>query len=616
MPEISGTEPRQPVSFRFAHLLMAIAALYLGRELIIPLALAAFLSFLLSPIVRGFERIRFGRVFAVSLTVAGAAAVVFAIGWVVVGQAGVVASDFSRYRARVAEKAKSVRGALLGLTGSIQETIEAINKEVEEGVAEDEAAAVGPAAQPGPVKEPPPLQVEVVDRAPNMAMAAQEVLNPLMFPAATAGAAFLFVIFFLIYREDLRDRIIRVCGQARIHVTTTALEDSARRVMRYIVAMAAANSIIAILIGGGLYLIGLPNAALWGLLAGLLRFIPYVGALTAAFFPIAQAVAIFDGWWEPVAILGWILAVDVLSANLLEPWLYGSRTGVSPTALVFAFLFWTWLWGAIGLLLATPLTVCLIVLGKHVPAFEAFYILLGDNPVLSPQVRFYQRLLARDGGEATRVFNAFVESHKSVDACDQVVVPALAQLELDRQMGVVDAERIDFAKKHVKELLTALLPAPNGETDADEAAQVILVLGQGSFDELLPALIMVGAPHARIETLSGARLSNEVASRLQESDSPLLVMAAIEPAQPTRFRLLLRRLAEAHSTKLAVLAIMSTPDSRSPRWNFDAKVQTVGTLAELVSRVRSIPSYAAALAADAPPPPEAAEGGKGAAAPA
>ena len=237
------------------------------------------------------------------------------------------------------------------------------------------------------------------------------VVGPLVSPLATAGIVIVFVIFMLLKREDLRDRFIRLAGSRDLPRTTQALDDAARRVGRYLLMQLVVNTTYAIPIGIGLWLIGIPNPILWGMLCGLLRFVPYIGPIVAAFFPLALAIAVDPGWTTFLLAGAWFIVVELISNNVVEPWLYGASTGLSPIAIIAAAVFWTWLWGPIGLLLSTPLTVCLVVLGRHVPQLAFLDVILGNEPVLEPPELLYQRLLVGDPNEATERAEEYLREH-------------------------------------------------------------------------------------------------------------------------------------------------------------------------------------------------------------
>ena len=309
-----------------------------------------------------------------------------------------------------------------------------------------------------------PLRVEVVDPRPQPLQVLQTIIGPLIEPLATGGIIIVVVIFMLLKREDLRDRFIRLVGIGDLHRTTAALQDAGRRVGQYLLMQLVVNVTYAVPIGIGLWIIGVPNAPLWGLLALVLRFVPYIGPVIASIFPLALALAVDPGWTMVLWTAALFVVLELVSNNVVEPWLYGSRTGLSPLAIIMAAIFWTWLWGPLGLLLSTPLTVCLVVLGRHVPQFEFLDVLFGNEPVLEPHEQLYQRLLAGDPDEATDRAEKFLEENSLITFYETVAIPALALGELDRARGVMTDDR----HKRVAESVIALVD--NLEELAEEEA--------------------------------------------------------------------------------------------------------------------------------------------------
>ena len=268
-----------------------------------------------------------------------------------------------------------------------------------------------------------------------------------------AGIVVVLVIFFLVRREDLRDRFIRLTGKNQATVTTQMLGDAAARVSRYLSMLFLINTAFGVAVGLGLHLIGVPNAILWGIMAATLRFVPYIGPWIAAVAPTGLAMAISAGWLAPILTLGLFVVLELFCGNVLEPWLYGKGTGVSAVAVLVAAVFWTWLWGIVGLLLATPLTVCLLVIGKHVPQLSFLHVLLGNEPVFEPKRRVYQRLLAGDQEEAGELVDDDLESRPLVEVYDTLLIPALALAETDWHHGELDGARHDFILQSLKEMI-------------------------------------------------------------------------------------------------------------------------------------------------------------------
>lgn len=409
-----------------ASVALVVASLYLARDVLIPLALATLLAFLLAPAVTRLERRGLGRTGSV-LTVVGLACVAIGlVGWLVAGQAVTVVEELPQYADNLREKLATVREAVGGKLQEASKTVEEIGKEIT-------ADAAGEAGE-APVE---PFQVEVAEQqlGPLEALGA---IWPVFSVLGVAGIVVILVVFMLLAREDLRDRFLRLAGAGEIPLATQALDESSRKVSRYLLLQTLINGAHGAAVAVGLGLIGIPNFLLWGLLSMLLRYVPYVGPWIAAAFPVLSALMAHRGWTTPLAVISLFAVLELVSNNWVEPRVYGSRTGVSEVALLFSAVFWTWLWGAAGLLLATPLTVCLAVMGKYVPRLEFLWVLLGDEPVLPPEKRLYQRLLAADPDEAWRLVDGALATRPLIEVYDAMVLPALALAERDARRGVLD----------------------------------------------------------------------------------------------------------------------------------------------------------------------------------
>ena len=390
--------------------------LYLARDVLIPLALAILASFLLAPVVRQFERWRLGRIASTFIAVAIGFSLVAGIGWIAAKQAISLAAKLPEYRENIQQKIRAVRAQPDGEIGKAAEAIQELQNEA------------APEAAPLPVTETPPS-----------AMAAlRDVIAPFVQPIGTALAVIVFTILMLLHRESMRERLIGLIGPRRINVTTQAVEEAGQRVSRYLYMQLVVNAAFGIPFAVALYFIGIPNAMLWGLLGTLLRFIPYAGVWIAVALPATLAFAIFDGWTHVAWVFGVFLLLELILVNVVEPWLYGRSAGLSPIAIIAAALFWTWLWGPVGLLLATPLTVCVAVMGRHIPEMGYLNVLLGVEPVLPPEARFYQRLVARDQDEAIALAEEYAAEHGAASLFETLLIPALA---LSRPTGTRASSR-------------------------------------------------------------------------------------------------------------------------------------------------------------------------------
>ena len=395
-------------------LLVTVTVLYVAREVLIPLALALLFSFLLAPVVTRLERWRLPRVPAVLLAALLAFAVIGGVGYLVGGQVVDLTYKLPDYRENISHRIAALKSSGDSPFSKATETVKALGEELSGTTPEPSAGrpSSGLSANKGRA-----VPVEVIEPANNLPKLLQSVFGPLLGPMGTAAVVIVFVLFMLLKREDLRDRIIHLVGRGQLNVTTQALDEAAQKVTGYLTMQVIINVCFGVPVAVGLYFIGVPNAFLWGLLATLLRFIPYVGAWIALGFPLVLSLAVTDHWAMPIETLALFAVVELVTSNVLEPWLYGAHTGLSPVAILVATIFWAWLWGGVGLLLATPLTVCVAVLGKYIPGLRFLDAILGDEPTLSAEDRFYQRLLARDGREAGLVAEEYLKDaypHRAV----------------------------------------------------------------------------------------------------------------------------------------------------------------------------------------------------------
>jgi len=421
-------------------IVLAIAGLYFGRDIFVPFALAILLSFALAPLVNWFRRWRLPRVAAVLVAVTLAFVLISGIAFVVGRQLVQLANNLPAYQTTITNKIRSLQASAPGggIVDKVTTTIQDVSKEISGEKAPEDATAPTPGAGlgSGSTREPVTVRLETPQAKPLEII--RTVVGPLLAPLATAGLVVIFVIFVLLEREDLRDRFIKLAGAGDLQKSTQAINDAAARVSRYLLMQLVVNLTYGIPIGIALYFIGVPNALLWGLLAAVLRFVPYLGPFLAALFPIALAIAVDPGWTMLFWVLGLFLVAELVSNNVVEPWLYGSSTGLSSLAIIMAAIFWTSLWGPVGLFLATPLTVCLVVIGRYVPQLEFLGVLLGSDPVLAPEERLYQRLLAGNLEEAVEMAEDYVDEHSSREFYDNVAIPALRLAENDRQRSTTD----------------------------------------------------------------------------------------------------------------------------------------------------------------------------------
>jgi predicted PurR-regulated permease PerM len=530
-------------------MVIVVGALYLGSEILIPLALAILLSFMLAPIVIRLRRWRLGRIPSVLIVVVLVFTALLGLASVVGTQIVDLATNLPRYEWNLRSKIRDLSIAIPsgGVVEQTSEMLRDLGEELEEATAPAEKAESGAEAPP-----PEPIPVRVQRPAPTPMQTLREIGGPLVAPIATAGLVVVFVIFMLLQREDLRDRIIRLVGASDVARTTEAMNDAAKRISRYLLMQLVINLLYGIPVGVGLYFIGVPNPILWGMLATILRFIPYVGPVIAALFPIALSFAVAPGWTIPLLTIALFVVLELFSNNFLEPWLYGSSTGLSPVAVLVAAVFWTTLWGPVGLLLSTPLTVCLVVLGRHVPQLAFFDVLLGDEPALAPEVKFYQRLLAHDPEEAEEIADEYLEEEELEKLYDAVIMPALGLAEQDRLRGALDRATVNQIAEDVIGLIDdlAVEHAPEFEEDAEDAdvaperPPVLCIGARNGLDEAAAAMLaqLLARRGFAATTMPHDVLSGKNMARLPGQEASTIFLCYVNPAATQHAHRVVRRL--------------------------------------------------------------------------
>jgi predicted PurR-regulated permease PerM len=499
-----------------------VATLYFGREIFVPVALAILLSFVLAPLVGLLQRLRVPRGLSVVIAVVAAFALIFALGSLLATQLTQLAGDLPRYQSTISEKIQSFRETTAG-RGTLERAsgmLKDLSKELDKPNDGSKPTLIPGTKSPAPLS---PVPVEVRQPDPGALESLRSLISPLLHPLATTGIIIIFVIFILLQREDLRNRLIRLAGSHDLQRTTAALDDAAARLSRLFLIQLLLNGSFGLVIGIGLWLIGIPSPILWGILAAVLRFVPYIGAAIAAAFPLALAVAVDPSWSMLLWTLALFLVVEPLVGHVVEPMVYGHSTGLSPVAVVASATFWTALWGPIGLVLATPLTVCLVVLGRHVESLEFLDVMFGDRPPLSPPEIFYQRMLAGDPAEAADKAEEFLKERTLSSYYDEVALKGLQLAQADAARGALDHERLIKIRDTVSEFANDLSDQEarpprkvNSTTDA-EAASAVESVTEDSLHEDLPVLSKADLPSEwqsehPILCLAGRSLIDEAAA--------------------------------------------------------------------------------------------------------
>ncbi|MGC1591649.1 MAG: AI-2E family transporter [Pseudolabrys sp.] len=437
---------------------LIVATLYFGRDVFVPVALSILLSFVLAPLVHALQDFRVPRAISVIGVVLLAFSIIFVIGGVIATQMTQLAGELPRYESNMRAKIQSLRGtaAANNTLERAADVLQDLSKELNKPKELSSARSATPAANSLPGQDARPIPVEVRQPPPTALESIAALISPLLHPLMTSGIVIIFVIFTLLQREDLRNRLIKLAGSHDLQKTTVALNDAAERLSRLFLSQLALNSAFGLVIGTGLWFIGVPSAALWGILAGILRFVPYIGVFIAAVFPLLLAVAVDPGWSMLLWSAALFVIVEPLVGQVIEPLLYGRSTGLSPLAVVVSATFWTALWGPIGLVLATPLTICLVVLGRHVENLKFLEVMFGDRPALSPSELFYQRMLADDPAEALDNAEQFLKERPLAAYYDEVALKGLKLAQADLDRNALDTLHLQRIRDSVIELVREL----------------------------------------------------------------------------------------------------------------------------------------------------------------
>ncbi len=470
-----------------------ILALYFARDVLVPIAIAVLLSFVLAPVAAAFRRLYVGRVGSVLLAVALAFAILVSLGTIIGKQVAQLGDNLPQYQAVIAKKLQAVRSSALSekFVEKAEDALHGLNNNLTGSTTATRPAPQEPVIAPSPDGQRL-VQVEVHEPAPGPVEILRSIVSALLPPLATTGVVIIFVVFILLQRSDLRDRFISLIGSHDLHRTTKALDDAAFRLSRYFLALTGINAAFGVAIGIGMAFIGVPNPALWGIVGAVLRFVPYIGAFVAAALPLALAAAVDPGWTMVAETALLFVVVEGLVGQVVEPRLFGHTTGMSPLAIIVAAAFWTLIWGAPGLLLSTPITACLVVLGRHVESLNFIELMLGDKPPLSPVQSFYQRILASDPDEVAFQAESLLTTMPLLQYYEDVAMPALALAQFDVTRGVLDKTRQAEVCEAVERVVADLadhVDVQDGDSEsaapepAAESAAGTGALQQGAEDE-------------------------------------------------------------------------------------------------------------------------------------
>ena len=566
---------------------MVVAGLHVAREILIPVALAVLISFVLAPLTVILRRAGLARVPAAIVVVVVSFGAMLGIGALGTLQLSQLSEKLPQYQTNLRDKIRSMKGSSAG-SGAVSRAtsvLQDIGREITGGSVPDATAAT-PTLES---RSGTPVPVEIRSSPPNPLRTAIGFVQPLLNPLASAGLVVLFVVFFLLQREDLRDRVIKLLGTSELYRTTEVMDESAARLSRYFLLQTALNAAFGAAVGIGLWIIGVPSPLLWGIFAMLMRFVPYVGSVIAAIFPVALAAAVDPGW----TMVGWTVALfaigEPIMGQVIEPMVFGAHTGLSPVAIVIAATFWTWLWGPIGLVLATPLTLCLVVLGSYTKRLQFLHVLLGDQPALTPQESFYQRLIAGDPSEVIEQADQQLKERTLIEYYEEVALKGLALAQRDMNNGDLPAERQTLLINGVHELVDDMADRDVGaisataggrgvgtpENDGAQrtaiaageisqkpaAIEVLCIGGRGAVDQAASTLLVqvlankgIGAELNEDQGARGLEVANGSQSTIR-----LVCVSYVAYARPAHVRLMLRRVRRVYPRAVVVVCFFCMP---------------------------------------------------------
>lgn len=550
---------------------LAIVALYFGKPVLMPIALATLLAFLLSPLVNALCRTGLQQPIAVTMVVVLMFSILGAMIWGFGRQMSSLAHQLPDYRENIREKIADLRSAD---NGSALQRVRQAWREIKGDLrrpASTSTNRVSQAAITGtnaPV-EAEPVPVVVKGQTSTNVWSIPTALGPLVQVLATAGLVIVLVIFMLLRKRELRNRFIVLCGYSRMPTATRALDEAAERISRYLLMQTIINGTFGLAVGTALYFLGLPYALMWGFLAALLRFIPYVGPWLGALMPILLSLAVFPGWLHPFMVLGLILIFELISNMLMEPLLYGQTVGVSEVALIIAVAFWTWIWGPIGLALATPLTVCFVVLGKYVPGLSFLPLLMGDEPVMKTPLLLYQRLLAMDDTEVFEIVADYTKKHELIELYDDLLLPALQTAKRDCLNDALSPDHLDYIVSTIGQIISRTAAESRGSTVLDPPSDAHEVLGipvEDTGDELAMSMLANILPASIVlKSISADALSGEILDQIQQRGVSVVCMGAIIPGGTPESRYLAKRLNSSFPEIAVILARWGMQDEKKER---------------------------------------------------
>jgi predicted PurR-regulated permease PerM len=569
---------------------LAIAVLYLAKILLLPLGFAILFAFLLAPVVTVLERFRLPRPFAALSVILAVSSLLLVLTWTLFTQFVAIANDLPAYGDNIAQKMAALHSPSNSAYRRAEREVQYISEEL------------GIANSTGAISVPGEADSKSIGTTPDRPMQVREVGHPtgrldqlggIVEPITTALLAVVFTFFVLLQREDLRNRLIRLSGDGNLSLMTQAMNDAGRRISRYFILQVAVNVAYGALVCVALYFIGLPHSFLFASLAILCRFVPYVGAPVAALTPTLLSLAIFPGWRQSAEVLGVFVVLEIVTANYVEPHVYGKHTGLSSLAILIAAAFWTLIWGPVGLILSVPLTVCLVVIGRHVPSLEFLTVLLGDQPVIPPYTWFFQRMLAHDEREAVNILENCLKNGSLTAVYDSILIPALTLVETERQKGELDESTIRFILKSTAEMVDELgfhaleekngrtqtaagIAEPSGPLKLPNRASICVIPVRDGSDELVSTML------AQILDESGFPVTSLPVQSIDESVSAvtmktpdIVFLSGMPPVAMARAHRIFRSLRRANPSLKIIMGI----------WHYN---EDPGRAAQMISRTEEL----------------------------
>lgn len=523
-----------------------LGSAYVAREVIIPLAMAVLLTFLFTPFVRRLER-WITRIPAVILTMILIVSGMIGAGWILTNQVVDLAEQLPNYKENIRAKLKSIKVPEGGGFTKLSETLVDLKKDLPAGFGSSEGQNSSPAGNnPTPETQPVHTAPAPVPEKGTMQIW-QSFAMPVLGPLGTLALVLLLMTFMLLKSEDLQSRFIRLAGQGRISSTTRALDDAGTRIRKYLLMQLVVNVTYGVVLAIGLFFIGVPNALLWGAIAAVLRFIPYIGPWIAAAFPVIMSLAVGTSWTAPALTIGFFIVLELLSNNVMEPLLYGSSTGVSAVALIIAAVFWTWMWGPAGLVLATPLTVCMVVMGRHIPQLSFLSVLLSEEDALTPAEDIYHRLLRKGEHDESEVVEAYLKAHPLASLYDDVLIPVMASAEDDFAAGMVDEEQRNQVASAVRAIVADIdhRAIPSDETvSSSETCRIVCLPARAERDalaaEMLAQALVQEGYQARYA--SGKNRGREILTELGKQHADIVIISLMPPTHINHARNLCQKI--------------------------------------------------------------------------